>query len=116
MQTRLAGIEPLPEDDVFLQEDAPSPHVTRPGCYRAVVVHLKLHHLAVAAVDQAPQLAELAGAVTLEGLLGPAAAGFKVLRDLVQVSGEVMFVLKGGGQPQGLDECAVWQLTGSNAC
>jgi hypothetical protein len=86
--TLFAGIEALPEDDVFLQEDAPSPHVTRPGCYRAVVVHLKLHHLAVAAVDQAPQLAELAGAVTLEGLLGPAAPGFKVLRDLVQVRGQ----------------------------
>ncbi|WIA29248.1 hypothetical protein OEZ86_011756 [Tetradesmus obliquus] len=78
------GIEPLPEDDVFLQEDAPSPHVARPGCYRGVVLHLKLHHLAVAAVDQAPQLAEAAGAVTLEGLLGPAAPAFKVLRDLVQ--------------------------------
>lgn len=70
---------------MFLQEDAPSPHVARPGCYRGVVLHLKLHHLAVAAVDQAPQLAEAAGAVTLEGLLGPAAPAFKVLRDLVQV-------------------------------
>jgi hypothetical protein len=47
-----AGIEALPEDDVFLLEDAPSPQVTRPGCYRGVCVHLKLHHLAVAAVDQ----------------------------------------------------------------
>eukprot|EP00879_Flechtneria_rotunda_P031096 GHRR01033940.1.p1 GENE.GHRR01033940.1~~GHRR01033940.1.p1 ORF type:complete len:103 (+),score=44.60 GHRR01033940.1:86-394(+) len=79
------GIEALPEDDVFLLEDAPSPQITRPGCYRGVCVHLKLHHLAVAAVDQAPQLAELAGAVTLEGLLGPAAPAFKVLRELVQV-------------------------------
>lgn len=80
-----AGIEALPEDDVFLLDDAVSPHVANPGCYRGVVVHLKLHHLAVSAVDNASQLAELAGAVTLEGLLGPASAGFKVLRELVQV-------------------------------
>eukprot|EP00878_Enallax_costatus_P037002 GHUV01041691.1.p1 GENE.GHUV01041691.1~~GHUV01041691.1.p1 ORF type:complete len:113 (-),score=36.79 GHUV01041691.1:541-879(-) len=82
----ITGIEALPDDDMFLLEDGPSPQITRSGCYRGVCVHLKLHHLAVAAVDQAAQLAELAGAVTLEGLLGPAAPAFKVLRDLVEVS------------------------------
>lgn len=82
------GIEALPDEDVFLLEDGASPQLTRPGCYRGVCVHLKLHHLAVAAIDQAPQLAELAGAVTMEGLLGPAAAAFRVLRDLVQVKSQ----------------------------
>jgi DNA polymerase epsilon subunit 1 len=70
---------------VFLLDDSPQPQITKPGCYRGVCVALKLHHLAVAAVDTAPQLAELSGALTLEGLLGPAAPTFKVLRDLVQV-------------------------------
>jgi len=72
---------------VFLLDDSPRPQLSSPGCYRGVCVSLKLHHLAVAAVDMAPQLAELSGALTLEGLLGPAAATFKVLRDLVQVRG-----------------------------
>lgn len=80
-----AGIEQLPEEDVFLLDDSPQPQMSKPGCYRGVCVALKLHHLAVAAVDMAPQLAELSGALTLEGLLGPAAPTFKVLRDLVQV-------------------------------
>jgi hypothetical protein len=71
---------------VFLLDDSPQPQMSRPGCYRGVCVALKLHHLAVAAVDTAPQLAELSGALTLEGLLGPAAPTFKVMRDLVQVS------------------------------
>jgi hypothetical protein len=81
------GIEQLPEDDVFLLDDSPQPQLSQPGCYRGVCVALKLHHLAVAAVDTAPQLAELSGALTLDGLLGPAAATFKVLRELVQVRG-----------------------------
>lgn len=81
------GIEQLAEEDVFLLDDSPRPQLSRPGCYRGVCVALKLHHLAVAAVDTAPQLAELSGALTLEGLLGPAAAAFKVLRELVQVRG-----------------------------
>ncbi|KAF8072990.1 POL2A [Scenedesmus sp. PABB004] len=67
------GVEALAEDDLFTLDEPPSPQVARPGCYRCVCVQLKLHHLAVAAVDQAPALAEAAGAVTLEGLLGPAA-------------------------------------------
>lgn len=82
-----SGIEQLPEEDVFLLDDSPQPQMSKPGCYRGVCVALKLHHLAVAAVDTAPQLAELSGALTLEGLLGPAAPTFKVLRDLVQVRG-----------------------------
>lgn len=81
------GIEALPEDDAAgAGDDAPQPQLCRPGCYRSVCVALKLHHLAVAAVECAPALAELAGAVTLEGLLGAAAPAFKVLRELVLVS------------------------------
>jgi hypothetical protein len=72
--------------------------MSKPGCYRGVCVALKLHHLAVAAVDTAPQLAELSGALTLEGLLGPAAPTFKVLRELVQVSRQGWGKRGGGGE------------------
>lgn len=76
----------MPDDAALLSHEAPSPQLSAPGCYRGVCVALKLHHLAVAAVDQAPQLAELAGCVSLDALMGPAAGAFKVLRELVQVS------------------------------
>lgn len=66
-------------------DESASPVVVAPGVYRCVCVSLRLHHLAVAAVDQAALLAEASGALTLEGLLGGAAPAFKVLRDLVQV-------------------------------
>jgi hypothetical protein len=114
-----SGIEQLPEEDVFLLDDSPQPHMSKPGCYRGVCVALKLHHLAVAAVDTAPQLAELSGALTLEGLLGPAAPTFKVLRDLVQVSlnhagGSTQHT--GTGASHWLSSCASLSASISLAC
>ncbi|GBF92637.1 hypothetical protein Rsub_05251 [Raphidocelis subcapitata] len=77
------GVEPLPDDDAFLLEDLPSGEVSCPGAYRTVCVHLRLHHLAVAALVKAQELAEMEGASGLEGL-GAGAPAFGVLRRLVE--------------------------------
>jgi hypothetical protein len=60
--------------------------VTCPGAYRTVCVHLRLHHLAVAALVKAQELAEMEGASGLDGL-GAGAPAFGVLRRLVEVRG-----------------------------
>ena len=53
-----------------------------PGAYRAVCVHLRLHHLAVCAVARADQLALLEG-VAAAGEAASEGPAFAVLRSLV---------------------------------
>ncbi|GAX75625.1 hypothetical protein CEUSTIGMA_g3069.t1 [Chlamydomonas eustigma] len=56
--------------------------VLAPGAYRSITVELRLHHLAVNAIDKAQQLCEMEGASGLEASgSGPA---FKVLKSLVE--------------------------------
>jgi len=62
--------------------------VTCPGAYRTICVQLRLHHLAVAALLKAQELAEMEGASGLDGL-GAGAPAFGVLRRLVEVGGWV---------------------------
>ncbi|GLC51172.1 hypothetical protein PLESTB_000473800 [Pleodorina starrii] len=69
----------------------PRSELSYPGVYRSVCVTLRLHHLAVAAVEAADALAELEGAASVAGGGsggggggggGHGAAGFRVLRAL----------------------------------
>jgi hypothetical protein len=68
-------------------EELPAGSLSCPGAYRTVCVQLELHHLAVAALDQAAAMAEMEGAEGLEAL-GAGAPAFKALRALVQVRDE----------------------------
>ncbi|GFH23251.1 DNA polymerase epsilon catalytic subunit, partial [Haematococcus lacustris] len=60
-----------------------SPEVLAPGAYRSVCVELRLHNLAVAALQQCSALSDLEGSGTADAAGGPAAAAFKALRSLV---------------------------------
>jgi DNA polymerase epsilon subunit 1 len=60
--------------------------VTCPGAHRTICVQLRLHHLAVAALLKAQDLAEMEGATGLDGL-GAGAPAFGVLRRLAEVRG-----------------------------
>ena len=83
------GVEPPPDDDAAAAlgaEELPAGEVAHPGAYRTVCVQLRLHHLAVAALLKATDLAEMEGATGLEGL-GAGAPAFGVLRRLVEVRG-----------------------------
>jgi len=60
-----------------------SPEVVSAGAYRSISVELKLHHLAVAAVQQAAALGDLEGSSSVEGASGSAGPAFKVLKNLV---------------------------------
>eukprot|EP00798_Chlamydomonas_sp_ICE-L_P017970 gene17970-24375_t len=62
-------------------EDNRSPEVLAPGAYRSISVELKLHHLAVCAVQQASTLGELEGSYSIES--SPLGASFKVLKGMV---------------------------------
>ena len=58
-----------------------------PGAYRSICVELKLHHLAVSAVDKAQLLSEMEGASSLESMLGGGGGGgpaFKALKQWVE--------------------------------
>lgn len=96
----------------------PHSELSYPGVYRSVCVTLRLHHLAVAAVEVADALAELEGAASGAaaavsgsgggGGSGPGcsngAAGFKVLRALQAAwirdatANRNMWVIRGSGQ------------------
>lgn len=71
----------------------PRSELAYPGAYRSVCVTLRLHHLAVAAVEAAEALAEIEGVASLAAGGGEAGGGggagggaggvFKVLRALL---------------------------------
>ena len=55
-----------------------------PGAYRSICVELRLHHLAVSAVDKAQLLSEMEGASSLEAMLGGGGGGGPAFRTLKQ--------------------------------
>ena len=58
-----------------------------PGAYRSICVELRVHHLAVSAVDKAQLLSEMEGASSLEAMLGGGGGGgpaFKTLKQWVE--------------------------------
>lgn len=67
-----------------MMSELPGGEVCAPGAYRTICVQLKVHHLAVCALDKASVIAELEGASGLDAL-GVGAPAFRVLRKLVQV-------------------------------
>lgn len=77
------GMDTGRSEDTYLgDDDGLMTQIINPGAYRSITVELKLHHLAVCALDKVAQLAEIEGTadITSPGT----GLSFKVLQSLVK--------------------------------